>query len=114
MTQLSTTAFEEAHQTPPPVLSDKLPTLNVPPPARVNPINVALLVSHAQRTDVVPEVALNPCRIVTQGPWTLCTVMGMSRATRLVMPPSMTMPPVEYTPLVTSTMSPFVEASIAS
>src|ERR1039458_170505 len=94
MTQLATTAFDDAHQMPPPL--SKLivsPLFRVAPRIKVKPISEAPFVNHAQRTALVPLVAPAPRIVVTHGPLTLCTVIVLVKATRLVKSPAMTLPP---------------------
>src|SRR6266849_934826 len=108
------------HHTPPPV-SDGDPTNaveeGVAPFRKVNPLNDAPFVNHAQRTangPVLVEGSHAPSIAVAANPFTLVTVKALSRATRLVKSPASAFPPKAYTPFVTSTISPSAPALMAS
>src|SRR5437773_5875514 len=114
-TQLDTTAFVDSHNTPPPLCSRRLsPVLRVAPLVRVKPTSAAPLVRYTHRIALSPVVVpgtWEPRITVTAAPLTLCTVTALSTATRFVIAPNTTRPPVSYTPLVTSTSAPAKEAA---
>jgi hypothetical protein len=98
ITQLSTEALVEAPKTPPPTVDEAGEfTLRVAPPESVNPLKVELFVSQTQRTAPGPFVELvshEPRMLVTESPFTLCTRIALSTEIRLVMTPSIDVPPV--------------------
>src|ERR1039457_6299385 len=96
-TQLYTDALVEVPKTPPPAVEYCDVPLRVAPPERVNPLKVALFVIQAQRTAPGPFVDVGshaPRMVVAEGPFALCTRIALSTEMRLVMTPSMDLPPV--------------------
>ena len=65
-------------------------------------------------TNVIGFCHLHNWMTVSSGQWTLCTIIGLSTATRLVVVSETARPPVAYTPLVTNTVSPVSATSTAS
>ncbi len=84
----------------------------------VNPARIDPFVIQTQRTASGPKPCLlvdaMPEMNVDSGPFTLATRIALSMATRLLSDPSMILPPVSYTPLVTQTVPPVEATSMAS